>query len=285
MPNILIENRAKPIFTKNALIYGSFALDDGNYTISEEEYHAIIVKEPSLINYLPLFIGSEEFINKKKRYCVWLKNANANDIRRSSILQEKIERVRRWRLSSGRKETVAAANTPELFAEIRQPDSDYLAIPITSSENRNYIPIGYLPKSVIASNHLLVLPDASLYSFGILTSSAHMAWMRLVAGRMKSDYNYSARIVYNNFPWPTPTEEQKQKIEESAQAILDARALYPDCSLADLYGEDMGILYPALLKAHTENDKAVMAAYGFSTKMTESECVAELMKLYQKLTK
>lgn len=286
LPNIFIENRAKPILdTIVPLIYGSFALDDGNYTIKEDEYNAIIEKEPNIQKYVLPFIGSEEFIKGKKRYCIWLKNAEINDIKNSKILSEKVKRVYDWRCKSGRKETVAAALTPTLFAEIRQPEANYLAIPITSSERRKYIPMGYLSKDIIASNHLLVLPNATLYQFGVLTSNVHMAWMRTVAGRMKSDYNYSARIVYNNFPWPTPTEEQKAKIEQTAQEILDARTLYPDSSLADLYGEH-GYLYYDLVKAHRDNDKAVMEAYGFWGKLnSESECVAELMKMYQELTK
>ena len=169
-----------------------------------------------------------------------------------------------------------------LFAEIRQPNSNYLAIPITSSERRRYIPMGYMDKDIIASNHLLVLPNATTYEFGILTSNVHMSWMRVVAGRLKSDYNYSARIVYNNFPWPSPTKEQKEKVEKTAQMILDARTKYPNSSLADLYDE---LTMPAdLRRAHQLNDVAVMEAYGFDWKtMTESECVAELMKMYKAL--
>ena len=177
----------------------------------------------------------------------------------------------------------AQAETPMLFSQIRQPDSDYLAIPEVSSERRRYIPIGYMSRDVIASNKLYVVPDASLYSFGVLISNVHMAWMRVVSGRMKSDYSYSPS-VYNNFPWPTPTEEQKARIEQTAQGILDARALYPNSSLADLYDE---LTMPVeLLKAHQANDRAVMQAYGFPVKptFTESQCVAELFKLYKEKT-
>lgn len=285
LPDIFIENRSKPISSETTpLVYGSFALDDGNYTIDEAEYKLLIEKEPNIKKYLLPFLGSEEFINGKRRYCIWLKNADIKDIRNSKILSEKVKRVQIWRSKSGRRETVAAALTPTLFAEIRQPNTNYLAIPITSSERRRYIPMGYMSKDIIASNHLLVLPNATLYQFGVLISNVHMAWMRTVAGRMKSDYNYSARIVYNNFPWPKPTNEQKEIIEQTAQAILDARALYPDSSLADLYDE---LTMPVeLRRAHQQNDKAVMQAYGFDYKtMTESECVAELMKMYQELTK
>ena len=175
------------------------------------------------------------------------------------------------------------ADYPTRFMEIKQPDTNYLLVPATSSENRRYIPIGYLDKSVIASNAASFVPNASLYHFGVLTSNVHMAWVRTICGRMKSDYRYSVNIVYNNFPWCNPTDEQKSKIEQTAQAILDARALYPDCSLADLYDET--VMPPELRKAHQNNDRAVMAAYGFDVKtMTESSCVAELMKMYKALT-
>lgn len=280
MPNIFIENRSVPLFESSSLVYGSFALDDGNYTISAEEYANMLKQEPFIEPYLKQFIGSEEFINGKKRYCIWLKGADVRDIRKSKILSKRIDNVQKWRLQSGRKETVAAADIPMLFAEIRQPDTDYMVIPITSSERRRYIPMGYMTKDIIASNHLLVLPNATPYEFGVLISNVHMAWMRTVAGRMKSDYNYSARIVYNNFPWCYPTQEQRAAIEEAAQDILDARALYPQYTLAEMY--DPLYMPNELLNAHRANDRAVMQAYGFSVKdMTESACVAELMKLYQ----
>lgn len=176
------------------------------------------------------------------------------------------------------------ANAPELFFFISQPKTEYLRVPSTSSENRRYVPIGFITPDIIASNSTTIIPDASLYNFGVLTSNVHMAWMKTVGGRLKSDYRYSGSIVYNTFPWSTPTESQKAKIEHTAQAILDARALYPDSSLADLYDELT--MPPELRKAHQQNDRAVMQAYGFSVKdMTESKCVAELMKMYQELTK
>ena len=166
--------------------------------------------------------------------------------------------------------------------EIRQPKSDYILVPSHSSENRKYIPIGFVSSEIIAGNANLVIPNATIYEFGILHSNVHMAWVRMVCGRIKSDYRYSNTIVYNNFPWCDPTPEQKTKIEQTAQAILDARAKYPDSSLADLYDETT--MPPELRKAHQQNDQAVMQAYGFSLKMTESECVAELMRMYQKMT-
>ena len=186
-------------------------------------------------------------------------------------------------MNSTAKTTKGYAKVPQLFAQITQPDdADYLIIPRVSSERRRYIPIGFLESNVIASDAVQIVPYATIYDFGILTSNVHMAWMRTVAGRLKSDYRYSKEIVYNNFPWPTPTKEQKEKIEKTAQVILNARALYPNSSLADLYDE---LTMPKeLRKAHQENDKAVMEAYGFDwRKMSESDCVAELMKMYQKL--
>ena len=188
------------------------------------------------------------------------------------------------REQSSREATRKLADVPMLFGEIRQPNTDYIIIPAHSSEKRKYIPIGFVSKDIICSNANLLMPNASLYYFGVLTSNIHNAWIHAVCGRIKSDFRYSVNIVYNNFPWPTPTAEQKAKIEHTAQAILDARSKYPDCSLADLYDEVA--MPPELRKAHQANDRAVMQAYGFDVKsMTESTCVSELMKMYQKLTK
>lgn len=194
----------------------------------------------------------------------------------------RIKCVREFRLSSKRKQTLKMAKVPFLFGEIRQPSTSMLVIPKVSSEKRRYLPIGFVQSEVIVSGSALIIPDANSYLFGILTSNVHNSWMRMVAGRMKSDYQYSKNVVYNNFPWPKPTAEQKAAIEQTAQGILAARALYPDASLADLYDELT--MPPELRKAHQNNDRAVMTAYGFNwRKMTESDCVAELMKLYQKL--
>ena len=287
LPNVFIENRSKPLFKCKPLVYGSFALDDGNYTISESEYKELVTKEPEIEKYIKLFIVSEEFINGKKRYCIWLKEAEPREIRKIHILDQRVKKVQEWRSTRNRKETVAAASTPMLFAEIRQPDTDYMAIPITSSERRRYIPIGYMSKDVIASNHLLVLPDATLYEFGVLMSNVHMSWMRTVAGRLKSDYNYSARIVYNNFPWCNPTDEQKTEIEKTAQGILDARSKYPSYTLAELY--DPTYMPNELIVAHRKNDKAVLQAYGITSTdaafKDEASCVALLMKMYQEETR
>ena len=227
-------------------------------------------------------MGSDDFINGHSRWCLWLVDISPKELRSLPKVTECVEKVRDFRLSSVKAATREYAKYPTRFMEIKQPNSDYLMVPATSSENRKYIPIGYLNKDVIASNAASFVPNSTLYHFGILTSNVHMAWMRAVCGRLKSDYRYSNTIVYNNFPWCEPTDEQKAKIEQTAQAILDARALYPDCSLADLYDE---LTMPVeLRKAHQANDKAVMQAYGFNYKtMTESECVAELMKMYKEI--
>ena len=196
---------------------------------------------------------------------------------------ERIEAVKNFRLASSRANTAKLADTPTQFQVENMPESNYILVPKVSSEKRRYVPMGFMSPDVLCSDLVFLIPDATLYHFGILESNVHMAWMRAVCGRLKSDYRYSKDIVYNNFPWPTPTPEQQAKIEQTAQAILDARALYPDSSLADLY--DPVLMPPELLKAHRENDKAVMQAYGFPIKdFTESDCVAELFKMYKAIT-
>lgn len=281
-PNIFIKSRRTPLSNVYKMSYGSFALDDGAFTISYKEYESILKQEPFVEEILRPFLGAKEFINKIKRYCVWLDYNDINLIKKSKILKEKIEHVQTWRANSNRKNTKEASKTPMIFAEIRQPNSDYLAIPVVSSENRKYIPVGYLPKEVIASNQLLIVPSAQVYHFSIISSNVHMAWMRAVAGRLKSDYRYSASIVYNNFPWPNLNEFKIQRLNKTGNDILSARDLYKEWSYADLYNS---LTMPKeLIKAHQENDKAVMEAYGFDWRtMTESEFVAELMKMYKKL--
>lgn len=236
---------------------------------------------PNADSFIKPFVGSQEFIKGKIRFCLWLKGVSPKEYRGIPDIMERLKKVAEVRRKTKTVAVQALAEVPMLFAQIRQPDSNYILIPETSSSSRKYIPIGFMQKEVIASNSTLVATGASIYHFGILTSNVHMAWMRTVCGRLKSDYRYSPS-VYNNFPWPTPTNEQRAKIEQTAQSILDARALYPDCSLADLYDE--ATMPPELRKAHQQNDKAVMQAYGFWGKLnTESACVAELMKMYQKL--
>lgn len=202
-------------------------------------------------------------------------------MRKCPELLERIEKVRAFRLASSAKETQKLAETATLFAQLAQPKSNFIAFPKVSSERRRYIPIGFLSKDIIVGDKLYVIENVGLYEFGVLTSNVHMAWMRTVCGRLKSDYSYSNTIVYNNFPWCNPTTKQKALIEKTAQAILDTRAKYPDCSLADLYDELT--MPPDLRKAHQQNDFAVMAAYGFPKNITESECVAELMRMYREI--
>ena len=282
-PKVIIENRSKPICDVPCMDFGSMANDGGflsNY--SDEEKTIICKKYPSANKFFKRFYGAEEFINSKIRYCIWLKDISPNEYKSIPPIVEAIKNVKENREKSNRDATKKLANVPYLFGEIRQPFQDYIIIPRVSSENRRYIPIGFVNKEIIASDAVQIIPDGKLYHFGVLISNVHMAWMRAVSGRLEMRYRYSAKGVYNNFPWCNPTNEQKAKIEKTAQAILDARNLYPNSSLADLYDE---LTMPVeLRKAHQENDKAVMEAYGFDwRKMTESDCVAELMKMYQEL--
>ncbi len=282
-PDIWILSRTTPLGDVPDMVFGSMANDGGNLILSLDERDEFIGKYPQIKPYIKSFLGAEEFINNKKRYCLWLVDCPPSVLRACPLVTDRIANVRESRAASSRPGTRKMADYPTLFGENRQPNGNYLLVPRVSSERRRYVPMGFLSPDIIASDAVQIIPDASLYHFGILTSNVHMAWMRVVCGRLKSDYRYSKDIVYNNFPWPTPTDEQRARIEATAQAILDARAKYPDSSLADLYDEVA--MPPELRRAHQENDRAVMAAYGFSTKMSESECVAHLFELYQKLTK
>lgn len=283
-PDILIESRGSALCKVPRMTAGNKPSDGGNLILSQTERDDLIARDASIAPCVRRYVGSKDFINHDEiRYCLWLKDISPAVYRKNTEIMRRLEAVRQMRLASSAAPTRALADKPYLFFSTPQTDSNYLCIPEVSSERRRYIPIGFMDRSVIASNKLLIVPGATLYHFGILTSNVHMAWMRTVCGRLKSDYQYSGATVYNNFPWPTPTEEQKGKIERTAQAILDARDLYPDCSLADLYDETT--MPPELRKAHQENDKAVMRAYGFDIKTTtETSCVAELMRRYQELT-
>ena len=280
-PNVLITSRGTPLCEVPKMTKGNQPSDGGNLILSQEERDEMIRRDASIASCIRRYVGSKDFINNNEiRYCLWLKSVSPAVYRKNPEIMRRLEAVREMRLASSAAPTRALADKPYLFFSTPQTDSNYLCVPEVSSERRRYIPIGFLDKSVIASNKLLIVPGATLYHFGILISNVHMAWTRVVCGRLKSDYQYSGAIVYNNFPWPTPTDAQKAKIEQTAQAILDARALYPDSSLADLY-DDL-TMPPELRKAHQNNDRAVMQAYGFDVKTTtESSCVAELMKLYQ----
>lgn len=282
-PDVLVSSRSNPICDVPKMLLGNKPADGGNLILSSEERDEIIKREPNLESYIHPYIGAVEYINNKIRYCFWLVGVSPSTIKNSSELKKRLEAVREMRLNSSAAPTREKADMPGLFFFISQPSTSYLLVPSTSSENRRYIPIGFLSPEIIASNSTTIVPNATLYNFGIMTSNVHMSWMRTVGGRLKSDYRYSGGIVYNTFPWPTPTEAQKAKIEQTAQAILDARALYSDSSLADLYDEVT--MPPELRKAHQNNDRAVMQAYGLSVKDTsEADCVAFLMKRYQELT-
>lgn len=281
-PDIFIESRKTTLNDIPMMVYGNKPTDGGNLFLSPEERDVLWEREPDIRPYIKQIYGASEYINNIKRYCLWLVGISPNIARKSNFIRERVKAVREFRLSSSKKQTKESANTPMLFQEIRQPDSKYIIVPRHSSQARRYIPLGFVSQDIIVNDAVQIIPMATIYHFGILTSNVHMAWVRTVCGRIKSDYRYSKDIVYNNFPWPTPTDAQKVKIEKTAQGILDARAKYPDSSLADLYDEVL--MPPELRKAHQANDKAVMEAYGFWGKLnTESECVAQLMKLYQQL--
>ena len=280
--DILIDSRSTPLCDVPAIVNGNKPVDGGFLFMTDEERVDAINKEPQIEPYIKRIVGSVEFINNKTRYCIWLKDVSPSLIRNSDIISKRVAAVRDFRLSSTKEATRKSADYPTLFQQIRQPDTDYILIPRVSSESRRFVPMGFLSASVITNDSAQMVPNAALYHLGILTSGTHMAWMRVVCGRLKSDYRYSAEIVYNNFPWPTPSDAQKAKIEQTAQAILDARALYPDSSLADLYDELT--MPPELRKAHRANDAAVLEAYGFPKDASESEIVARLFKMYQELT-
>lgn len=281
-PNVFIESRKKSLCGVPVIVKGSSPVDGQNLLLSEDEYLELIKKEPDSKKFVFKFLGAKEFLHGIHRYCLWLVGANPSEIQKLPLIKERIKKVRDFRLNSTKAATRKFAETPMVFMENRQPATNYILLPRHTSQNRKYIPMDFLPPNVICGDANIAMPTATLYHFGVLESNVHMAWMRAICGRIKSDYRYSNDIVYNNFPWPTPTDAQRDKIEKTAQGILDARAKYPDSSLADLYDEVL--MPPELRKAHQANDRAVMEAYGFWGKLnTESECVAQLMKLYQHL--
>ena len=272
--NYFIESRSTPICNVSKMNFGSRTVDGGGLILSEEE--------PKLEKWIRPYVGAEEFINNKKRYCLWLIGIEPNEINSSNFLKKRIKACKEFRENSKAPSTRKFAEIPYLFCQIAQPNTDYLLVPRVSSEKRKYVPMGLINKEIIASDATQIIPNVTLYEFGVLTSNVHMAWMRTVSGRLKSDYRYSKDIVYNNFPWPEPTKEQKDKIEETAKQILEVRKKYENSTLADLYNE---LTMPSdLRKAHEENDKAVLKAYGFKGREIEdSELVEKLMVLYKKI--
>ena len=281
--NVFVESRSKPLCNVPSIGIGNKPIDGGRYLFTKDEMIDFVKKEPASEKWFKPWYGSQEFINRKPRYCLWLGDCPPNELRKMPECMKRVQEVRDFRLASKSAGTRKLADRPTRFHVENMPDSTYIIVPEVSSEKRRYIPMGFLTPDILSSNLVKIIPNATLYHFGILTSNVHMAWMRTVAGRLKSDYRYSKDIVYNNFPWPTPTPEQKAKIERTAQGILDARALYPDSSLADLYDELT--MPPELRRAHQDNDRAVMNAYGFDVKTTtENSCVTELMRRYMALT-
>ena len=281
-PDVFIESRSLPICDIPKMTTGNRPADGGHLIIEAEDYDSFIKQEPEAKNYIKRLMGAKEYINNQKRYCLWLVGISPAELRKMPLVLERVEACRQDRLN-GAEDRQKLADTPTIFRELKNPLT-YIIVPRHSSENRRYIPMGFLDNTFIPADSATIIPEATLFHFGIIMSNVHMAWVRTVCGRIKSDYRYSKDIVYNNFPWPTPTDEQKAKIEQTAQAILDARALYPDSSLADLYDEVI-IMPSELRKAHQNNDRAVMQAYGFTKDhpafSSESACVAELMKMYQ----
>ena len=276
-----IESRNKPLCDVPSMTTGNRPADGGHLIIEAADYEDFVSAEPGAIQFIKKLVGSEEFINNKKRFCLWLLGVSPAELRKLPRVIERVTACRDDRLASPDKGRQQLADSPSLFRETMNP-ACYIVVPKVSSENRHYVPMGFLDGSTIPTDLVFIVPEAKIYHLGILESCVHMAWMRAVCGRLKSDYRYSKDVVYNNFPWPSPTDDQKAKIEATAQAILDARALYPDSSLADLYDD---LTMPVeLRKAHRANDAAVMEAYGFRKDMTEPEIVAELFKMYQELT-
>ena len=279
-PDIFIRSRNRPLEDIPPIRKGNQPTDGGNLIIDAAELEDFLREEPKAKKFIKQLVGAKEYINNKPRYCLWLKDATPAELRAMPLVLQRMERVHAMRLASSDAATRRLADMPHLFRETNNPET-FLLIPSLSSENRPYIPMGFLGKDFVSTNATLIIPDATLYHFGVLMSSVHMAWMRAVCGRLKSDYRYSKDVVYNNFPWPEVSSEQTARIETTAQAILDARALYPDSTLADLY--DPRTMPPELRRAHQQNDRAVLAAYGFPSSISESDIVTALFRRYQAL--
>ena len=280
---IFLERRAKPINDVPKIGRGSQPTDNGNFILSKDEYTLFKEQYSDLIHLVRKYIGAKELINGGEKYCLWLANAQPQELKNCKFIIDRINNIREFRSKSTKAATRKKADTPTLFDENHQPNTTYIAIPEVSSERRNYIPMNFLTPDIVCNNGVRLMPNATLFHFGILNSVVHNAWMRVVCGRLESRYDYSISIVYNNFIWAEATDQQKEQITKTAQAILDARALYPDSSLADLY--DPLTMPSELLKAHKANDKAVLALYGFKSEATEEEIIARLFELYQQVTK
>ncbi len=280
---MLVINRRKPICNVPEITYGSMANDGGFLLLTDAEKEIIVAAEPQSADLIRPFLGSQEFINGIKRWCIWLKDIPPTVLRNQREILRRVNLVKEYRQKSTRETTRKLANFPTLFGEIRQPEKDYLLIPGVSSENRRYIPIGFLNKDVIASDLARTVDGANLFMFGVLTSEMHMTWVRYICGRLKSDYRYSNSIVYNNFPWPqSPTEKQVTAVETAAQRVLDVRASFVGSSLADLY--DPLTMPPALVKAHQDLDRAVDLCYRPAAFLNETRRIEFLFELYEQYT-
>ena len=279
---VSVKTRTTPI-CKNvpAIGIGNKPIDGGNYLFTEQEKEDFIRLEAQAGKWFKIWIGADEFINGYRRYCLWLGDCPPNELKAMPLALQRVEAVRQFRLASKSLQTRKLADTPRKFHVQNTPPNNYIMIPRHSSENRRYVPIGFLDRNIFAGDSTLIVEDATFYHFGILTSNVHMAWARTVAGRLEMRYRYSKNVVYNNFPWPDPNSKQREDIEKAAQAVLDARALYPDSSLADLY--DPLTMPPELLKAHNNLDRVVLSAYELKGSTTEAEIVAHLFQMYQRL--
>lgn len=281
--NVFVENHSVPICKDvPEARSGNKPIDGGNYLFTDEEKEEFVKKEPGAEKYFRRWYGSEEFINRCPRWCLWLGDADPSELIKLPECIKRIEAVRDFRLASKSEGTVKLADRPTRFHVESMYTTPFLVMPLTSSERRTYVPIGFLGPENLASNLVTIVPDCSIFHFGVITSSVFMAWMRAVCGRLKSDYRITKDNVYNNFPWPSVNEEQIAKISQTAQAILEVRELYPSVSFAEMYGKM--ILFPDLMKAHRTNDATVLEAYGFPKDATESDIVARLFKMYQELT-
>ena len=279
-PDIFVERRSAPLCDVPPMIFGSMPNDGGNLIIEAADYEDFIRREPRAQKFIRRFMGGDEFLNGKERYCLWPVDADEDDLR-LPLIAERVEAVREYRLSSKRAATRKLAATPHLFAEIRQPATNFIIVPRVSSERRPYIPMGFMTPDVIAADSALIIPRAKLFHFAVLESSVHMAWMRTVCGRLKSDYRYSGTVVYNNFPWLTPTMRQYFDLLSAAERILEIRSEYEEMTLAEMYNE--ATMPDDLRAAHEENDRLVQELYGFEG-WTEPEMITELLLMYDQLS-
>jgi hypothetical protein len=299
-PDVVLSKKSKPISLVAPISEGSALIDDGHFLLTQEEAASIVQQAPFAKKWIRKLLSGEDFINGRERLCLWLVDATPAELRAAPLVLERVARVRKFRAASNRTATQKLADLPAQFGETRQPGSHYLFVPKTSSENRQFVPIAFVPSEVLVNNTSLFVDQATPYLFGVMSSTMHNAWMRATCGRLESRYRYSANIVYNNYPWPklpeppatadatrpTPAQAASQKkraaIEAAAQAVLDARASFPEASLADLY--DPLAMPPALSKAHQQLDKAVDAAYAYKGQPDDASRVAFLFGLYEQMT-